>query len=333
MACSESVSILSASEGMSVVASSAESGVSVPAVCQTYASSSKHAWPTQQGLLDRGQLRVCVEHGVDGVQALLLLVAGKVVKVVEEVGDGRVVVVDAVAQGVALGVLVLAALVHGGHDGAGLGDRQGVDVLEVAQLDLVAHLLLLRDGRLRARDEARRLGVVDGRRPRGVGICALAVVHGCGGWMGVRRVRCEVGRGALVERLVALVEGLVAAGAGMESVVRRRVVVGLRRQTMALCRVAAVEDAGTKSRLGVSLGASQRQGGFPRSLARLYNSSLRAANQQPAGRGRLDYCRNYCRGCCGDCCPHYCRISAGLQCQKACLAASQCVVFPPDTRV
>lgn len=35
MACSESVSILSASEGMSVVASSAESGVSVPAVSQS----------------------------------------------------------------------------------------------------------------------------------------------------------------------------------------------------------------------------------------------------------------------------------------------------------
>lgn len=35
IAWSESVSILSASEGISVVASSAESGVSVPVVCQT----------------------------------------------------------------------------------------------------------------------------------------------------------------------------------------------------------------------------------------------------------------------------------------------------------
>lgn len=34
MACNESVSILSASEGMRVVASSAESGVRVPAACQ-----------------------------------------------------------------------------------------------------------------------------------------------------------------------------------------------------------------------------------------------------------------------------------------------------------
>ena len=133
---------------------------------------------TQQSLLDRGQLRVGVEHGVDGVQALLLLVAGKVVEVVEEVGDGGVVVVDAVAEGIALGVLVLAPFVHGGHDGARLGDRQGVDILEVAQLDLGAHFLLLLERRLGARHEARRLGRFEGRWARGIGVCALAVVHG-----------------------------------------------------------------------------------------------------------------------------------------------------------
>lgn len=68
IACSESVSILSASEGMSVVASSAESGVSVPANvslhCTTSATCMSH---TQQRLLDRCELWMCVEHGVDGV--------------------------------------------------------------------------------------------------------------------------------------------------------------------------------------------------------------------------------------------------------------------------
>lgn len=224
MAWSESVSILSASEGMRVVASSAESGVRVPVVSQTrMLGSAGRRRRTQEGLLDRGQLGVGVEHGVDGVQALLLLVAGEVVEVVEEVGDGGVVVVDAVAQRVALGVLVLAALVDGGDDGAGLGDGQGVHILEVAQLDLVAHLLLLGDGRLGARDEARRLGVVDGRRARCVGVCALAVVHGGSGELARARARvwaraCRR-RGRCVE-VVARATGEVRVGAVLGGAVR-----------------------------------------------------------------------------------------------------------------
>ena len=87
---------------------------------------------TQQGLFDDGDFGVGVEEGGNRVQAVLLLVAGKVVEVVEELRDGDAVVVDAIAQRVVLGVLFLAGLVDGRDDGAGLGDGQGVDILKVA---------------------------------------------------------------------------------------------------------------------------------------------------------------------------------------------------------
>jgi hypothetical protein len=124
---------------------------------------------------------VCVEQGGDGVQALLLLVARKVVEVVEEVRDDDLVVVDAVAQGVVLRVLFPARLVDGGDDGAGFGHGQGVDVLKVAEFDLVAHFLLLLYARLRARDEARRAEHLD---LRGLALWLRVVLHGGCGWCG-----------------------------------------------------------------------------------------------------------------------------------------------------
>ena len=305
MAWSESVSILSASEGMRVVASSAESGVRVPAICQTGCLLPTKARHTQQGLLDGRQLWVCVEHGVDGVQTLLLLVAGKVVKVVEEVGDGGVVVVDAVAQGVALRILVLASLVDSGDDGAGLGDGQGVHMLKVAQLDLGAHLLVLRDGRLGARDEARRLGVVDGRRPRCVGVCALAVVHGVGVDVDVDVKAAQRCGGALLQS-APLMRSAVQVSGDCELVVRgeaagcfvrgcRLSVVAVQAQCLAVLAQLGEDAQSSLSPLASPPGLGQPTAACPAPAGlpcrRACLAALQPCSLAAVSRGALQSCR------------------------------------------
>jgi hypothetical protein len=85
---SSSSSILS--EGMSVVASSAVSGVRVPSgvVSGSLLAALLLGCITQQCFFDDRDLGVGVEEGGDGVQAVLLLIAGKVVEIVEELGNG-----------------------------------------------------------------------------------------------------------------------------------------------------------------------------------------------------------------------------------------------------
>jgi hypothetical protein len=67
-------------------------------------------------------------------------------------GNSHAVVVYPVAQWVVLGVLLLPRLVYGCDDSARFGDGKGVDIFEVAELDLRAHLLLLLHRGLWARD-------------------------------------------------------------------------------------------------------------------------------------------------------------------------------------
>lgn len=65
-----------------------------------------------------------------------------------------------------------------GDDGAGLGDGEGVDVVEVAKADLCAHFLFLLNGGLWTGDESRGLedGLLEGLVV-GVGAISGAFFH------------------------------------------------------------------------------------------------------------------------------------------------------------
>jgi hypothetical protein len=144
---------------------------------------------------------VGVEKGGDGMQTFFLLVAREVLKVIEEVCYGPaggqqpvaspslayagalkcflhslLVVVDSVSERVVLGVLLFPRLVDCRDDSAGLGYGQGVNVLKITELNLVAHLFLLLNARLRSRNEAGCLEDLNLRRLRAFGL--LFAVHG-----------------------------------------------------------------------------------------------------------------------------------------------------------
>lgn len=133
--CRSTSEILSWSEGMSVLASSAVSQQRVPGgMSATATATATGGERTELGALKASKVVAGAQQIVNRVAVLAVLEAREDVEVGAHLGEGLGLV--------EADLVLLAVLDNGIDDQAGLGEGEGGDVLELAQLELEAGLLV-----------------------------------------------------------------------------------------------------------------------------------------------------------------------------------------------